>query len=83
MYLDTVREIIHNLGINEDVTDRSLLRDELGMDSQEIIELSTELERRLNVTLPNRSDVIDELRSVADVVLLLERAQRLGAEAVS
>lgn len=79
MYLETVRQVLRDLGIDEEFTGDALLRDELGMDSQEIIDLFTELERRLQVTLPNRGDVIAELRSVADVMLLLEPSQHLDS----
>lgn len=83
MYLETVRQVLRDLGIDEEVTGDALLRDELGMDSQEIVDLFTELERRLQVTLPNRGDVIAELRSVADVMLLLEPSQHRDSAVAS
>ncbi|MGH3936351.1 MAG: acyl carrier protein [Pseudonocardiaceae bacterium] len=83
MYLETICQVLRDLGIDEEVTGDALLRDELGMDSQEIIDLFTELERRLQVTLPNRGEVIAELRSVADVMLLLEPPQRCDSAVAS
>jgi acyl carrier protein len=61
-----------NLGVNLDqINFETTLRDELGVDSLELVEFTIELEEEFDVTVPD--EVAENFRTVGDVIEYLSR----------
>lgn len=72
MVMDTLKEILVDLGIDSgSLTESSLLRKDLQLDSTETVEISLGLKRRLgvNVKLEARKDM-----TLADVCEMVDKA---------
>ncbi|MCK9874636.1 SRPBCC family protein [Frankia sp. Ag45/Mut15] len=72
--LTEVREVLVDMDIDGEAEPATSLRDELGMDSQEIVHLLSSLARGRGVDLPDGSNRVGSIRSIQDVVELLAAA---------
>lgn len=73
--LEEVRSVLIEMDIEDQADLDSALRDDLGMDSREMVHLLATLERRLGLTIPERSTRMPGLRDVRDVLNLLIEAE--------
>ena len=69
MVMDTLKDILVDLGISEEtITEDALLRKDLQLDSTETVEISLGLKRRLGVNVKIESRKDTTLAQVCDMV---------------
>ena len=76
LYDELVGLLHERLGPDVAISPKTTICGELGLGSIELLELSTELEDRLGVQLPD--EALPGLRTVGDLVVALERSRDGG-----
>ncbi len=68
---ERVKKILMGIGIREnEITPEKTLRDQLGIDSAEMVEIVVALEKEFNIKIP--AEKVAELKTVQDIINFVE-----------
>ena len=68
---ERVKKILIGIGIGEnEITPKKTLRDQLGVDSAEMVEIVVALEKEFNIKFP--AEKVGELKTVQDIINFVE-----------
>ncbi len=68
---ERVKKILMEIGIGEnEITPEKILKDQLGIDSAEMVEIVVALEKEFNIKIP--AEKVAELKTIQDIINFVE-----------